>query len=140
MRLLRPGDFNPSQFVCRVAYPDGNSEEVWYMHNDDPRQEFDQSQVAVHYCRDKQFRGLRVSFEPEPLDPANLPDCAENDKSTPCTYHDSPLVLTPETSQPSVYYPNCAAARAAGAAPLWRGEPGYGTHLDRDGDGIPCEK
>ena len=34
---------------------------------------------------------------------------------------------------------NCAEARAAGAAPLRRGEPGYGTHLDRDGDGIACE-
>lgn len=36
-------------------------------------------------------------------------------------------------------YPNCAAARAAGAAPVRRGEPGYGSHLDRDGDGVGCE-
>jgi len=34
---------------------------------------------------------------------------------------------------------NCAAARAAGAAPVRRGQPGYGPHLDRDGDGIGCE-
>ncbi|GAA3901175.1 hypothetical protein GCM10022276_19960 [Sphingomonas limnosediminicola] len=34
---------------------------------------------------------------------------------------------------------NCAAARAAGAAPVRRGDPGYGSHLDRDGDGIGCE-
>jgi hypothetical protein len=34
---------------------------------------------------------------------------------------------------------NCAAARAAGAAPIRIGEPGYGPHLDRDGDGIACE-
>lgn len=34
---------------------------------------------------------------------------------------------------------NCAAARAAGAAPVRRGEPGYGRHLDRDGDGVGCE-
>ena len=39
----------------------------------------------------------------------------------------------------SVHYANCAAARAAGAAPISRGEPGYGTHLDRDGDGKACE-
>lgn len=38
-----------------------------------------------------------------------------------------------------VYYPNCAAARAAGAAPVRRGDPGYGRHLDRDGDGKGCE-
>lgn len=36
-------------------------------------------------------------------------------------------------------FANCAAARAAGAAPVRRGEPGYGPHLDRDGDGIGCE-
>lgn len=34
---------------------------------------------------------------------------------------------------------NCAAARAAGAAPVHYGESGYGSHLDRDGDGIGCE-
>lgn len=39
----------------------------------------------------------------------------------------------------SVYYPNCAAARAAGAAPVRRGDPGYASHLDRDNDGIGCE-
>lgn len=37
-------------------------------------------------------------------------------------------------------FPNCAAARAAGAAPVRRGEPGYGAHLDRDGDGVGCER
>jgi hypothetical protein len=34
---------------------------------------------------------------------------------------------------------NCTAARAAGAAPVRRGDPGYGSHLDRDDDGIGCE-
>ena len=34
---------------------------------------------------------------------------------------------------------NCAAARAAGAAPVYRGDPGYGEHLDADSDGIGCE-
>lgn len=42
-------------------------------------------------------------------------------------------------SDSSTYYENCTAAREAGAAPVHRGEPGYGTHLDRDGDGIGCE-
>lgn len=37
------------------------------------------------------------------------------------------------------YYPNCALARAAGVAPLRRGDPGYRAGLDRDGDGIACE-
>jgi hypothetical protein len=34
---------------------------------------------------------------------------------------------------------NCSAARAAGAAPVHRGDPGYAAHLDRDGDGVGCE-
>lgn len=37
------------------------------------------------------------------------------------------------------YYQNCTAARAAGAAPLYRGDPGYRSALDRDNDGIACE-
>ncbi|MEF7662805.1 excalibur calcium-binding domain-containing protein [Bacillus thuringiensis] len=40
----------------------------------------------------------------------------------------------------SAYYKNCAAVRAAGKAPLHKGQPGYSSHLDRDGDGIACEK
>lgn len=38
------------------------------------------------------------------------------------------------------YYANCSEARAAGAAPILRGEQGYGPHLDRDGDGVACER
>jgi hypothetical protein len=38
-----------------------------------------------------------------------------------------------------VYYANCTAARAAGAAPIYVGDPGYRRALDRDGDGIACE-
>lgn len=34
---------------------------------------------------------------------------------------------------------SCAAARAAGAAPMLRGEPGYNPRLDGDSDGIACE-
>ncbi|PEZ72689.1 excalibur calcium-binding domain-containing protein [Bacillus sp. AFS017274] len=40
----------------------------------------------------------------------------------------------------SVYYENCDAVRSAGAAPVYEGSPGYGKHLDRDGDGIGCDK
>jgi hypothetical protein len=36
-------------------------------------------------------------------------------------------------------YRNCAAARAVGAAPIYRGQPGYGAHMDGDRDGIACE-
>lgn len=42
-------------------------------------------------------------------------------------------------SSGDVYYKNCSAARKAGAAPLYEGDPGYRKKLDRDGDGIACE-
>lgn len=37
-----------------------------------------------------------------------------------------------------VTYTSCEAVRAAGKAPLHRGDPGYSAKLDRDGDGIAC--
>lgn len=36
-------------------------------------------------------------------------------------------------------FADCSAARAAGAAPVRRGDPGYSRRLDRDGDGVGCE-
>ncbi|MFF8267604.1 excalibur calcium-binding domain-containing protein [Streptomyces sp. NPDC016562] len=39
-----------------------------------------------------------------------------------------------------VYYKNCDAAKAAGAAPIRRGQPGYRDALDRDKDGVACDK
>lgn len=39
----------------------------------------------------------------------------------------------------AAYFKNCAHARAAGAAPLYRGRSGYRPELDRDGDGVACE-
>lgn len=39
----------------------------------------------------------------------------------------------------AVYFENCDAARAAGAAPVRRGDPGYRRGLDRDDDGVACE-
>ncbi|AXH00525.1 metallo-beta-lactamase superfamily hydrolase (plasmid) [Deinococcus wulumuqiensis] len=53
----------------------------------------------------------------------------------------SPVPVTPPPARDSspVLYRNCAEARAAGAAPLLRGQPGYNPSLDRDGDGKACE-
>ncbi|MFC6592436.1 excalibur calcium-binding domain-containing protein [Deinococcus lacus] len=55
----------------------------------------------------------------------------------------APKPATQPASRPSapssVYYANCAAARAAGAAPLRRGQPGYREAMDRDKAGVACE-
>jgi hypothetical protein len=49
---------------------------------------------------------------------------------------------TPKTTAQSAnaYYANCDEARAAGAAPISQGEPGYRSGLDRDHDGVACDK
>jgi hypothetical protein len=47
--------------------------------------------------------------------------------------------LAPAPAAGVIYYANCDAVRAAGAAPIHRGDPGYASKLDRDGDGIGCE-
>jgi hypothetical protein len=45
----------------------------------------------------------------------------------------------PAKTATTASYENCAAAKAAGVAPLHRGDPGYRLELDRDDDGIACE-
>ncbi|PNH86082.1 excalibur calcium-binding domain-containing protein [Arthrobacter sp. AFG20] len=47
--------------------------------------------------------------------------------------------VAPAAPPAAAYYANCAAARAAGAAPLYSGQAGYSTSLDRDRDGVACE-
>lgn len=44
-----------------------------------------------------------------------------------------------QSNRSNVYYRGCWEARAAGAAPIHRGQPGYRPEMDGDGDGIACE-
>lgn len=57
--------------------------------------------------------------------------------STPAP-QSTPAESAPAT-QPSVSYKNCTEARNAGVTPIYRGQPGYAAHLDRDNDGVACE-
>jgi hypothetical protein len=67
----------------------------------------------------------------EPL-PGGVVAAADDDQPPP-----SPTPApAPSRSGP---FANCAAARAAGAAPVHRGQPGYGAHLDGNDDGVGCE-
>jgi micrococcal nuclease len=45
----------------------------------------------------------------------------------------------PPPAATGVYYKNCTAVRAAGAAPIHAGDPGWQTKFDGDGDGVGCE-
>lgn len=51
----------------------------------------------------------------------------------------APRALAARAASGDAYYANCSAARAAGAAPVRRGDAGYASRLDRDGDGVGCK-
>ncbi|MET4050535.1 MULTISPECIES: DUF1524 domain-containing protein [unclassified Rhodococcus (in: high G+C Gram-positive bacteria)] len=71
---------------------------------------------------------------PAPVAPASAPIAPA---PAPAPAAPAPLVEAPAPS--SVYYTNCSAVRAAGAAPIRAGQPGYSSKLDGDGDGVGCE-
>jgi hypothetical protein len=56
---------------------------------------------------------------------------------------DEPLpgedIPAPQAPDAPVTYADCAAVRAAGAAPIRRDEPGWDPAFDGDGDGVGCE-
>ncbi|MFF2570994.1 excalibur calcium-binding domain-containing protein [Streptomyces sp. NPDC058084] len=84
-----------------------------------------------------------ASFSPAPpssIPKAPIPPLPEPSESSS---EPEPETTEPEPSPPAssaeVYYENCDAVRAAGAAPLLRGQRGYRAALDRDGDGMACD-
>lgn len=75
--------------------------------------------------------GPSVPEAPAPVAPAPPPVVEAPAPQTPA----APAA----PAAPAGGFANCAAARAAGAAPLYAGSPGYAPKLDRDGDGVACE-
>lgn len=73
---------------------------------------------------------------PEPAQPGHQEQAPA---PAPAVVHQEQRAPAP-APEPEVFYKNCAAARAAGAAPIYRGQPGYRSKLDADGDGIACDK
>jgi Excalibur calcium-binding domain len=71
--------------------------------------------------------------------PDPMPRPAEPAPAAPASASESVAAAAADTT-PETYYANCDAAVAAGAAPIYAGEPGYRSKLDRDGDGVACEQ
>ena len=73
--------------------------------------------------------------------PATEPACYDSIESiaNPAAQSNSTALPAAGLSSGSTSFRNCSEARAAGAAPVRRGDPGYSKKLDRDGDGIGCE-
>ncbi len=65
--------------------------------------------------------------------------CHRGSTTSPRNSYEPRNNLTPDRTRRSGAFANCSEARAAGAAPVRRGDPGYGPHLDRDNDGVGCE-
>jgi hypothetical protein len=77
-----------------------------------------------------------------PTTKPKLPPVTKKPTQKPTVKKPTTQPTTRRTTKPPVtdaYYANCDAVRAAGAAPIHAGDPGYSRKLDRDGDGIGCE-
>ena len=80
--------------------------------------------------------GVIDASTPAPPAPAPPQTTKAAPKPPPVTTAEPPA----DPPAQSVYYKNCDEARAAHAAPIHIGEPGYRKGLDRDGDGVACDK
>jgi len=76
--------------------------------------------------------------EATPVPPAAVAAQPSQAVTRPAPAAPQPAAAAPQAPA-STYYANCSAARGDGAAPVRAGDPGYGSHLDRDGDGVGCE-
>lgn len=78
--------------------------------------------------------------EPEPAteEPEPQPE-PEPAVEEPEPVADKPAPPAPAPAPARVHFSSCKQAREAGAAPLYRGDPGYSSKLDRDNDGVACE-
>ena len=94
------------------------------------RAEHDAMARVLADCRDSTIpagQETPAPAEPRPVPPAAAPPAP------------APGVAPAPPASTAVYYANCAAARAAGAAPLRAGQPGYREQMDGDRDGVACE-
>jgi uncharacterized protein DUF1524/excalibur calcium-binding domain-containing protein len=74
--------------------------------------------------------------EPAPVVVVPVPAPAPDPEPAP-----APVVVPEPEPEPAadVYYANCDAVKAAGAAPIYPGDPGFEPKFDRDDDGVGCE-
>ncbi|WP_236796457.1 excalibur calcium-binding domain-containing protein [Amycolatopsis sp. GM8] len=85
------------------------------------------------------------AFTPPPPPPSPVPvtTTTKPKPTTRVTTEEARPSTAERTTEPDVdsgvYYANCTEAKAAHAAPLHIGDPGYRPALDRDKDGVACE-
>lgn len=84
-----------------------------------------------------QVESIQHSIEPSSGGSTTATTVAPSQPTT--TKAPSSPTTTEAPSGGSVSYKNCDAVRAAGAAPIHEGDPGWNRKFDRDGDGVGCE-
>ncbi|MFD5598918.1 excalibur calcium-binding domain-containing protein [Leucobacter sp. NPDC058333] len=97
-----------------------------------------QAQVKAHETKVTELTSSNETLTAQVADLQAAPPAAQFAETAPQAETSAPAESAPQP-QPGAYYQNCTAARNAGAAPLTSASPGYGPHLDRDGDGVACE-
>lgn len=84
--------------------------------------------------------GAVDALTPIPTTTTEPPTVAQEAAAPNTTTQPVHVPAQPSTRAATVSYANCGEVRAARAAPLYAGQPGYSRKLDRDGDGVACEK
>ena len=137
----RYGNLSNEQYVNLVyanvlnRSPDDEGKAYWLRLLDSG--ELIQAEVMLYFSAGAEFKRLH----PLPSDGRAYGGCSVPASVAPTSTPTTPMtaVAPATTATTTVYYRNCSEARAHGAAPVRRGDPGYGSHLDRDDDGIGCE-
>ena len=146
------GDLNSEQFVELVyanvldRAPDEEGRHYWAVLLE--TEELIQAEVMLYFSLSEEFKrrhALPSDGRPyrgcsEPVLPPVLPPGPTTTTSVTATTAITTATTIPATTTTTApFYANCDAARAAGAAPVLREDPGYRSALDRDGDGVGCE-
>ena len=109
--------------------------------------EHDAMAKVLGTCADAKVPGSEAAPAAAPQQGVVLPSVAPLPpvaaiEAVPAPPAPAPLVQPAPVVQPpaaNVSYQNCTAVRAAGAAPIRVGQPGFQSKFDRDGDGVGCE-
>lgn len=133
------GDRDKYGRLLRYVYTEDGKNIAYYMIKEGYAHEYTYSKP---YKYQAEFRQAE-SYARENLLGLWSPDTCNGDTSQQVSGGTSstptPVPATTPPSDSAVYYANCTEAKAAGAAPLYQGQPGYRSAMDRDGDGVACE-
>ena len=134
-RALHDGGYvEPAWHLIDVSLSDPFSEEISWMFEEGLSTGVNTPAGVAYQPKGRLSREAMAAFMYRSKDkPADITRIANPTPPQPPKPRPKPPVETK-------YFKNCTEAWNAGVAPLRRGDPGYGPHLDRDGDGIACER